>query len=183
MFFQIGDKVIHSTYGLGEITRIEEKLVEGRKSECYVFQTPDLQLSIPVDKIAQHNLHPPVPPQEFDKLFDILKSPPAYLGEDHNQRVLQLVLMAREDDLASLCQLVRDLTFYKRSHKLNEQERFILARAEKTLLSEWSYALNVSMSQAYRKLVHLLAQTVPQTASAGKVRKHDTRPIPQLGND
>lgn len=183
MFFQIGDKVVHSTYGLGEITRIEVKPIEGRMSECYVFQTNDLQLWIPVDKIAQHNLHRPVPPQEFDRLFEILKSPPGRLGDDHKQRIVELILMAREDDLASLCQLVRDLTFYKRDHKLNEQERFILARAEKTLLSEWSYALNVSMTQAYRKLEHLLEQGIPKEATRGRVNNPDTQPLAQAGND
>jgi RNA polymerase-interacting CarD/CdnL/TRCF family regulator len=56
MHLQVGDKVIHATYGPGEIARIEEKSINGSLVDCYVFQTGDLQLWIPVDKLQEHGL-------------------------------------------------------------------------------------------------------------------------------
>jgi RNA polymerase-interacting CarD/CdnL/TRCF family regulator len=183
MDFQIGDKVIHSTYGLGVITRIEEKPIQNETCLCYVFQTDDLQLWIPVDKVDQHRLHPPMPAEEFKQLFAILKSPPARLDEDRGKRVKYLVERAREDDLVSLCQLVRDLSYFKRDNKLSEQERFILSRTEKTLLSEWSYAMNVSLGQAYRRLARLLAEGANGSPGDGRMKNQDTRPLTQVNTD
>ena len=42
MAFQIGDKVIHRTFGMGEITRIEEKTINGHQVNCYVVSITDM---------------------------------------------------------------------------------------------------------------------------------------------
>jgi RNA polymerase-interacting CarD/CdnL/TRCF family regulator len=54
----IGDKLIHPTYGLGYIAGIEIKPIDGVLTNCFVFQTPDLSLWIPIDKLHQHLMQP-----------------------------------------------------------------------------------------------------------------------------
>jgi RNA polymerase-interacting CarD/CdnL/TRCF family regulator len=51
---------------------------------------------------------------------------------------------------------VRDLTHFQRSAKLNENERAILERATRSLLVEWTHALNVPLAQAQQSLTQLL---------------------------
>lgn len=57
MNIHVGDKLIHPTYGPGEISRIEVKPIDGVLTDCYVFQTSELSLWIPIDKLQQHLLH------------------------------------------------------------------------------------------------------------------------------
>lgn len=157
MGFKIGDKVIHLTYGMGEIVLIEEKPINGKLTNCYVFQTTDMMVWIPVDDIQQHSLRRPTAPDEFVKLYEILKSPGEQLQEDRLQRRNQLMTRMRDGQLASICKVVRDLTHLKRNGKLNDQERSILERAEKSLLTEWTYSLRQPMSQAHQTMTSLLS--------------------------
>jgi len=156
MAFKIGDKVIHGTYGLGEIVLVEEKIIHGHLTNCYVMQTSDLTIWIPIDDLGQHSLRVPTPPKDFDKLFTILTSPGEKLLEDRMLRKTQLTEQLRDGQLASICRVVRDLTHFQRSTKLNDQERSILERAIKSLLAEWTYSLGISSNQAHQAMVSML---------------------------
>jgi RNA polymerase-interacting CarD/CdnL/TRCF family regulator len=77
MSFQIGDKVIHCVFGLGEISAIEEKPINGELTNCYVVKITDLTIWIPIDDLQQNSLRLPTPPDEFVKVLPILSSPNA----------------------------------------------------------------------------------------------------------
>ena len=156
MDFQIGDKVIHSTYGLGEIVFIEEKIIHDRPTNCYVFRTNDLTIWIPIDELHQNSLRMPTLPNEFKSLFSILTSPGEPLPEDRALRKDQLIEHMKNGQLKSICQVVRDLTHFKRIKKLNDQEKSILERATNSLLTEWIYSLGVSRAQAEHAMMQLL---------------------------
>jgi RNA polymerase-interacting CarD/CdnL/TRCF family regulator len=158
MSFHVGDKVIHWTYGLGEIVHIEEKTILGRNTNCYVFRTPDLMIWIPINDLQQRSLRLPTPPEEFVKLYDILTSPGEKLLEDRALRKDQLMARMKDGQLASICRVVRDLTHFKRVSKLNDQEKSILERAMNSLLTEWTYSLGMPLSQAHQAMTNLLGE-------------------------
>lgn len=159
MCFQIGDKVIHWSYGLGEIEDIEEKPINDQPTTCYVFRTPDLTIWVPVDDNSQQSLRRPTPPEEFEPLYAILTSPGEVLFEDRVERKNQLMTRLRDGQLASICRVVRDLWQYKRAAKLNDQERSILERAERSLLTEWTYSLGVPLNKAQQTMFSLLGES------------------------
>ena len=158
MSFQIGDTVIHSTHGLGEIIRIEEKIIQGSSTNCYVLRTHDLTIWIPVNDLHQDSLRIPASPDEFVRLFDILTSPGELLPEDRVMRKDQLLEHLKDGQLASICHVICDLTHFKRIKKLNDQERSILGRATKSLLTEWIFTLGVTQFQAQQAMVNLLGE-------------------------
>ena len=157
MGFQIGDKVIHCTFGLGEIVHIEEKLIQGQPTNCYVVRITDLMIWVPIDN-QQHTLRVPTPPEEFEKLSAILTNPGETLLEDRVLRKNQLLAQIKDGQLASICRVVRDLTYFKRSKKLNEQEKSILERAVNSLLTEWTYSQGIPLVQAHQALSNLLGE-------------------------
>ncbi|MBN2550748.1 MAG: hypothetical protein JXB15_16405 [Anaerolineales bacterium] len=156
MGFKVGDRVIHSSYGLGEITHVEEKVVHDHLTSCYVFRTTDMMIWIPINDLQQHSLRRPTSPREFRKLFAILTSPGEPLPEDRVLRKNQLIMQMRDGQLASICRVVRDLTHFKRTTKLNDQEKHILERAMNSLLTEWNFSLGVSMSQAQQAITEMM---------------------------
>ena len=157
MGFQIGDKVIHCTFGLGEIVHIEEKLIQGQPTNCYVVRITDLMIWVPIDN-QQHTLRVPTPPEEFEKLSAILTNPGETLLEDRVLRKNQLLAQIKDGQLASICRVVRDLTYFKRSKKLNEQEKSILERAVNSLLTEWTYSQGIPLVQAHQAMSNLLGE-------------------------
>lgn len=156
MGFKLGDKVIHSTYGLGEIVDIQEKEIQGELKSCYVVHVANLHIWVPIDDQRQQTLRVPTLPDEFEKLSVILSSPAEPLPEDRALRKDLLNDRLRDGQLASICGVVRDLTGYQHTKKLNDQESSILDRAVNSLLTEWTFSLGVSLQQARRALDALL---------------------------
>jgi CarD family transcriptional regulator len=156
MGFQVGDKIIHCTHGMGEIVHIEQKVIRGHTTSCYVVRVQDLMIWIPIDDLQQHGLRLPVQPDEFVGLFAILTGPSEKLHDDRLQRKDQLMAQMRDGQLSSICRVVRDLTAYKRASKLNDQENSILERATNSLLTEWTYSLGLPLDQAQQAMTNLL---------------------------
>jgi RNA polymerase-interacting CarD/CdnL/TRCF family regulator len=156
--FQIGDKVIHCTYGLGEIARTEEKIIHGNPTHCYVVRTADLTIWVPMNGSEQNSLRTPTPPEEFERLSAILTDPGETLLEDRVLRKNQLLAQMKSGQLASICEVVRDLTQFKQSRKLNDQEKSILERAINSLLTEWTHSLGIPLDQAYQNMTELLGE-------------------------
>ncbi len=156
MNFHVGDKVIHWTHGLGEIESVEEKVIDGNPTNCYVVRTTDLTIWIPINDLQQQSLRVPTPPQEFDKLYAILSGPNEALMEDRLLRKDQLMTQMKDGQLSSICRVIRDLTYFKRVSKLNDQEKSILERAMKSLLTEWTYSLGMPVNQAHESISNML---------------------------
>lgn len=156
MSFQIGDKVIHCTFGLGEITQIENKMINGNQKNCYVIQLNDMTIWVPLDGAGETSVRAPTPPDEFMKTLPILSSPNESLLEDRVLRKKQLTDQLNDGQLSSICRVVRDLSHYQRNFKLNDQERSIFDRAVRSLLTEWTFTLGTPQHQAHQAMETML---------------------------
>src|SRR4030042_1686316 len=156
MGFHIDDKVIHCTFGLGEIKEIEEKTINGHLTNCYVVHFTDMTVWVPTDDSEQNSLRVPTPPEEFMKTLPILTSPKENLLEDRVLRKNQLMDQLKDGQLSSICRVVRALTNYQRNSKLNDQEKSILERAVRSLLTEWTLSLGTTQNQAYQAMETML---------------------------
>ena len=156
MGFYVGDKVFHCAFGLGEVTQIDEKVINGHLSSCYVIQLNDMTVWVPLDDAGQSSLRSPTPPDEFINTLPILSSPNEVLLEDRVLRKKQLNDQLKDGHLASVCRVVRDLTYYGRNSKLNDQEKSILRRAVNSLLTEWTFTLGTPQIQAHEAMDSML---------------------------
>lgn len=158
MRFQVGEKVIHWAYGMGEIERIEEKVIQNQSVNYYVLHTPALTVWVPVESTEQGSLRSPTSPDDFPQLFQILASPGEKLPEDRILRKNYLIAQMRAGGLAPICQAIRDLTHFKRHSKLNDQEKSILEQGTASLLTEWVFALGENLPDSRRNLAKLLGE-------------------------
>lgn len=156
MGYQIGDKVIHGAFGMGEIIQIEAIEIHGRLTRCYNVRIDNLTIWIPIDEADQQSLRLPTSPEEFSMMIAILSSPSEALPADRLLRQSQLMSQIRDGKLGSICRAVRDLKHFQRATRLNDTERYILDRGSKSLLTEWTYALGITLSQAQQSLTSLL---------------------------
>ncbi len=158
MGFQIGDTVIHSTLGFGEIIEIEEKPINGRLECCFVVQIGDMTIWIPTDDPTQNSLRLPTSAKEFMGTLQILTGPTESLVEDRVLRKKQLSDRLKDGQLSSICRVVKDLSSYQRKSKLNDQERSILDKAVKSLLAEWTFSLGTPQIQAHQAMENMLEE-------------------------
>jgi CarD family transcriptional regulator len=158
MNYQVGDQVVHWVYGLGEIIQLDEKELLGQIKHYYVVQIRDLTLWVPVNDDGDSSLRYPTPPDDYEEVFEILSSPPQALSDDRLARKTQLSDQLKDGKLTSVCRAVRDLTYQRRSKKLNENDSAILERAQNLLLNEWAVSFSITIPQARQNLNHLLGE-------------------------
>jgi RNA polymerase-interacting CarD/CdnL/TRCF family regulator len=163
MDFQVGDQVVHSSYGPGEIVQMDEKVLSGHKHKYYVVQIKDLTLYVPADEETNTSLRTPTPASQFKSLFAIMSGAGDALSENRLERKAQLTEIMRDGTLVSICRVIRDLTYYSRTKKLSETDAALLERARNFLLTEWQVSLDVPYSKAEQDLRQLLADSHPKS--------------------
>ena len=156
MHYQVGDKVIHYNFGMGEIVQMEDKFIHERQVQCYVVRIRDLTIWVTADEPGKSSLRLPTPGSEFKNMFAILGSPGEPLPIDRLERKTNLLERMKDGTLTSICSVIRDLALYRREKKLNDYDKSTLERAQSFLLTEWVYSLAVSQVQARGELMKLI---------------------------
>ena len=156
MDFKIGDTVIHGTYGLGRIVRLEKQTFSGKKTLYYVVQVRDMTIWVPADAQVMSRLRSPTPQGEFPKLFSILNEPGVTLPDDRLERKTYLVEELKDGKAESCCRVVRDLSSFQYRKPLNENDRFVLKQVSDSLLGEWEFSLSIPLARAQANLQDLL---------------------------
>jgi RNA polymerase-interacting CarD/CdnL/TRCF family regulator len=156
MNFHEGDAVMHWTYGLGQIVRLEERVLSDTKILYYAVQVRDLTVWVPIDSNLGSRLRSPTPKSGFKQLRAILSSPGNPLPDDRNERRMHLQGLLKDGRAESLCQIIRDLFAYQKTKSLNENDHTILKHAQNTLLEEWGFGLSITYAQAENELQQLL---------------------------
>jgi RNA polymerase-interacting CarD/CdnL/TRCF family regulator len=157
MIFREGDPVMHWTYGLGKIMRLEVRNISGRNLPYYAVQIGDMTVWVPADGMLENRLRPPTSKERFTDLLAILSGAGDPLPENSHERKTLLMELLRDGHAESLCQVIRGLTAYQRVHQLNDTDHGLLKRAKSALFGEWSFALSVTPAQAEFELHCLLS--------------------------
>lgn len=159
MQFQVGDSVVHGTYGPGVIVQVDQKVIAGSKTDCYVVKIDEITLWVPLNKADSGSLRPPTPAARFTELLKILGTPAQPLSRDRLERRTYLMEQLKGGTPEAICALVRDLSTLKRTGKMNDHDKIILERSLKFLLTEWEVVLSVPAHQAEQTLYRLLGET------------------------
>jgi CarD family transcriptional regulator len=169
MAFQVGDKVVHRSFGRGEVVQLDEKELAGKSQLYYVVEFNQLTLWVPVSGADEGSLRLPVESVEFEQLYNILRSPGEELAEDRFQRQIQLSGRMKEGRTAELCRIVRDITGRSVDHKLNENDLSVLRHAQNLLLEEWQFSQGLTLEESRVELDKLLQES----REAAQVSKKD----------
>jgi RNA polymerase-interacting CarD/CdnL/TRCF family regulator len=156
MNFQEGDTVMHWTYGLGQILRLEERDMFGLKTLYYAVQVRDLTVWVPSDGELKHRLRPPTSKSRFKELLAILSGSGEPLPEDRQERRTRLLVLLRDGTTQSLCQIINGLHTFRKNHPLNDSDQSILKQSQIALLGEWGFVFSMTPAQAELELHRLL---------------------------
>lgn len=157
--YQVGDTVIHWTYGSGKIKAIEDKGLPGQPCFYYIIEGSNQTLWVPVDEGGISSLHLVTPRAEFGQLISILRSSPKRLSNNPHHRRKALNQDIQRKSLASACRTMRDLNYHARWQKLSSSDIRILRSAQSHLLDEWEQSLGTPREMAKREMEWILKET------------------------
>jgi CarD family transcriptional regulator len=159
MPFKAGDFIVHPTYGVGNIVRLEEKrLGEDRPRWYYVVVVDKSTLWVPVDDSNPVGLRAVTPKKDLDRYRTVLKSQPGALERDHNKRRTLINERVRQGSFLSLCEAVRDLSAQSWKRPLSEADLTLLQRLSNSLYREWAASANVPLPVATAEVQALLQE-------------------------
>jgi RNA polymerase-interacting CarD/CdnL/TRCF family regulator len=157
MNFRNGEAVMHWTYGLGKIVRLEHRQLLGQKTLYYAVQVGDMTVWVPADDQLGQRLRKPSSKGQLRKLRAVLLSKAGTpLPQDRHERKTILLEQLKDGRAESLCRVIRSLTAFGKTHPLNDSDQALMRRAQGALLAEWGHALSVTPAQAELQLRRLL---------------------------
>jgi RNA polymerase-interacting CarD/CdnL/TRCF family regulator len=160
----VGDSVVHWTYGLGQVVRLEERVLSGSNTLYYAVQVADMTVWVPADGKLESRLRSPTPAVEFEQLLTLLSDPSEPLPEDRHERRTHLLGLIRDGRAESLCRMIRDLSAHQKIRSLNDNDQTLLKQARAALLGEMGFALSITHAQAEIELHRLLAPKLLEIA-------------------
>ena len=159
MPFKAGDYIVHPTYGVGSIVRLEEKrLAEDQPRWYYVVVVDKSTLWVPVDDNNTAGLRAVTPKKDLDRYRAVLKGHPGALERDHNKRRTLINERIKQGSFQSLCEAVRDLSAQSWKRPLSEADLTLLQRLSRSLYREWATSANMSLPDATAEVQALLQE-------------------------
>jgi len=159
MSFDVGDKVVYPHHGAAVIERREMKSAFGEEKEYLVLRLAygDLTLSVPTDNTDEVGLRDVINDEEVEEVFAVLRKKEARMPTNWSRRFKNHVEKLKSGDIYQVAEVVRNLSLRERDKGLSAGEKRMLAKARQILVSELTFALNVSEEQAEAELDEALA--------------------------
>lgn len=152
--FEVGDRVVYPHHGAAVIERKEKREIFGEKQEYLVLRMAhgDLTLSVPSANAEQVGMRRPIAREDVDDLFQLLAKRDVREPSNWSRRFKNHQEKLKSGDVYQVAEVVRNLALREKGKGLSTAEKSMLERARGILVSELSFALNVSEEAALTKL-------------------------------
>ena len=154
MAFKVGDRVVYPHHGAAVIEKNETRDVFGAKTEYFVLKVAhgDLTLAVPADKAEEVGMRPPISADDVDDLFHLLSKKDVREPTNWSRRFKNHQEKLKSGDVYQVAEVVRNLALREATKGLSAGEKAMLVKARSVLVSELSFALNLSEDDALKKL-------------------------------
>ena len=150
MAFDVGDRVVYPHHGAAVIKKREKRKINGTTTEYLVLEMAhgELTLSVPVDKADDVGMRPPIGKEEVDDLFELLGKKDVREPANWSRRFKNHQEKLKSGDVYQVAEVVRNLALRDQAKGLSAGEKSMFVKARSVLVSELSFALDLSEDDA-----------------------------------
>ncbi len=154
MSFKAGDRVVYPHHGAAVVEKKEKIEAFGRETEYLVLRMAhgEMTLRVPVDKVDDVGMRWPISGDDVDDLFDVLKKRDVREPSNWSRRFKNHQEKLKSGDVYQVAEVVRNLALRDRDKGLSAGEKTLYQKARSVLVSELSFALDVSEDDAMDKV-------------------------------
>lgn len=158
MGFKVGDRVVYPHHGAAIIEKKETKEVQGQKTDYLVLRMAhgEMTLSVPVDKAEEVGMRWPISKEDVEDLFEVLQRRDVREPANWSRRFKNHQEKLKSGDVYQVAEVVRNLALRDRDKGLSAGEKTLFNKARSVLVSELSFALNVTEDDALDKVAAAL---------------------------
>ena len=160
MPFKVGDKVVYPHHGAAVIEGTDTiTMPDGGKNKYFVLRMThgDLTLKVPTDRAEEIGMRYPISKEDVEDVFEVLAKKDVREPTNWSRRFKNHQEKLKSGDVYQVAEVVRNLALRETTKGLSAGEKAMLVRARGILVSELSFALNVSEDDALAKLEEQLA--------------------------
>lgn len=159
MSFDVGDRVVYPHHGAAVIVRREKRKINGTTTEYLVLEMAhgELTLAVPVDKADEVGMRPPIGKDEVEDLFELLGKKDIREPANWSRRFKNHQEKLKSGDVYQVAEVVRNLALRDQAKGLSAGEKSMFVKARSVLVSELSFALDVSEEDALARVEAQLA--------------------------
>jgi CarD family transcriptional regulator len=157
--FEVGDRVVYPHHGAAVIERKEKREVFGEKQEYLVLRMAhgDLMLSVPASNAEAVGMRRPIAREDVDDLFQLLAKRDVREPSNWSRRFKNHQEKLKSGDVYQVAEVVRNLALRDADRGLSAGEKSMLVKARGVLVSELSFALDVSEDEALDQVTKQLS--------------------------
>jgi CarD family transcriptional regulator len=141
--FQINQRVVYPSQGVGIISSIEERDFKNEKVPYYVIylEVSDMTIMVPVDKAEGLGIRAIVPQEEAEKALELIGDDYEPIPSDWKLRYQMNLDLLKKGSVMDIATIVRSLYHRSKVKELPILERKLYDSALKLLEDEVSYSL------------------------------------------
>jgi RNA polymerase-interacting CarD/CdnL/TRCF family regulator len=143
--FMVGDWIVHTYYGVGQIKAIESKPIQGKPATCFKVKTKDSTFWFPVKNSDNPRIRPIATKEIVKQAINYLRRKPADLDKDKNYWKEQIREVQTDGDLVRISKLIRNLSGQKTHRNLIQSEVTALENFKEKLLQEWAVIMDTDI--------------------------------------
>ena len=138
-----GDHVVHATHGVGMITGIDRKKLEGEKHVFYVVKTEKLTYWLPMMDSKSSRIRSVCAPTTFTKALSVIRKKPELLSNNFRTRIQYIKEEMAKCSVLANARLIRDLHARNAEKNLHVNEHRTLDKLKDQFVSEWSISADM----------------------------------------
>jgi len=152
--FQVGEKVVYPTHGVGKVESIEEREVSGLRQSYYVLKIlgNGMRVMVPTQNADRVGLRGIIAKQDVPKVMAILKQNNLDICPNWNRRFKDNLERIKTGSLFEVALVLRKLVVLQKERSLSFGEKKMLENVSHLLVSEISHAAGIE-EHAARHLV------------------------------
>jgi len=152
--FDVGDRVVYPHHGAAVITKREKRKINGSTTEYLVLEMAhgELTLAVPVDRADDVGMRPPIGQDEVEDLFELLAKKDIREPANWSRRFKNHQEKLKSGDVYQVAEVVRNLALRDQAKGLSAGEKSMFLKARSVLVSELSFALDVSEDEAQSRV-------------------------------
>ena len=161
MAFAVGSKVVYPSHGVAQIVRREKRVLDGEKLEYLILEVPQqgwgtsgaMTVAVPENRAEGLGVRPAISRADATEVLDLLAVRDVRVPANWSRRFKNHQEKLKSGDVYQVAEVVRNLALRDKGKGLSTAEKSMLERARSILVSELSFALDVTEEEALEKLV------------------------------
>ncbi len=154
MAFKVGDRVVYPHHGAAVIEKKEKRKAFGNEKDYFVLRMAhgDMTLAVPVDKAEEVGMRWPISTEDVEDLFEVLGRRDVREPANWSRRFKNHQEKLKSGDVYQVAEVVRNLALRDADKGLSAGEKALFNKARNVLVSELSFALDVSEDDALKRV-------------------------------